>query len=67
MTLMGLLTSIFQAIAGVFGFAKQRSEVKNTPDQRANAEAAQIQADKEKARADIAAKDQSALNRDVAP
>lgn len=64
---MNFLTALFQAVAGVFGFAKSRSDANNTPNQRANAEAQQIQADKEKARADIENADQRKLNEDVSP
>ncbi len=65
--MLDIISNIFGAIKNAFGFATQRDAEKNTADQRSNAEAAQIQADKDKAAADIANKDQSNLIKDVAP
>lgn len=65
--MFSFISEVFGAIKAAFGFASARSDLKNTADQRANAEAAQIQADKDKAAADIANKDQTALIKDVAP
>lgn len=46
---------------------KERNEQVNTVDQRSNAEAAQIQADKDKVRKDIAENNQDALDKDMSP
>lgn len=65
---------IFSAIAKFFGFGEamseevtQRDAENNTIAQRSNAEAAQVQADKEKARKDIKNPDQTDLMKDIAP
>ena len=65
---------IFAFLSNLFGFGKavseevtQRDAEVNTTDERANAEAAQIQKDKDKAAADIANPDQTNLDKDVAP
>lgn len=67
---MSLFTAIgdtFKAIAALFGFAKTKTELNNSVKMQANAEAEQIQKDRDKARADIASEDQEQLNKDVAP
>lgn len=61
------IANLFRAIAAGFEWRRQREEQQNTPDQRSNAEAEQIQADRDRARREIAARDSSALERDVAP
>jgi hypothetical protein len=65
---------IFSFLSNLFGFGKavseevtQRDAEHNTVDQRTNAEAAQIQADKDRAAREIADADQTNLDRDVAP
>ena len=61
------LSNLFGATKAVSEEVTQRDAEKNTADQRSNAEAAQIQADKDKARAEIAAGDDDALDKEVAP
>lgn len=69
-----MLKVVFTFLANLFGFGKavseevtQRDAENNTVDQRSNAEAAQIQADKNAAVTDINNPDQSQLDKDVAP
>ena len=71
---MKLVAVIFAFLKELFGFGAavstevaQRDGELNTADERSNAEAAQVQADKDKARAEIAKGDDAALGRDVAP
>ena len=67
MSFFTIIGDTFKAIAAVFGFAKTKTDLNNTPKMEANAEAAQIQADRDKARKDMASEDQEQLNKDVAP
>lgn len=65
--LFEFLSNLFGATKAVSEEVTQRDAEKNTPDQRSNAEAAQVQADREEARSDINATDQKKLDEDVAP
>ena len=68
---MNTPTSTIGAIATVVDDALQiaqtRGALENTAEQRSNEEAKQIQADRERARQEIANPDQTALNADTAP
>ena len=61
------LRNLFGATKAVSEEVTQRDAELNTADQRTNAEAAQVQKDKDKAAADIANPDQTNLDKDVAP
>jgi len=61
------LSNLFGATKAVSEEVTQRDAELNTADQRTNAEAAQVQKDKDKAAADIANPDQTNLDKDVAP
>ena len=61
------LSNLFGATKAVSEEVTQRDAELNTTDQRTNAEAAQVQKDKDKAAADIANPDQTNLDKDVAP
>ena len=61
------LSNLFGATKAVSEEVTQRDSELNTADQRTNAEAAQVQKDKDKAAADIANPDQTNLDKDVAP
>ncbi len=63
-----------QAIKALFGFGTavakevtQRDAENNAPDQKANAEAAQIQKDRDQGAADDATTDTTKLGQDLAP
>jgi hypothetical protein len=69
-----VITAIFQFISNLFGATgkvagavQQRDAEKNTVDQRTNAEAAQIQADRDRARKAINSGDDDDLSKQVAP
>lgn len=69
-----MLRVIFEFLSNLFGFGKaasteiaQRDAEKNTADQRANAEAAQIQADRDRARKEIAEGNSAGVDKDVSP
>lgn len=61
------LKALFGMTQAVSTEVTQRDAELNTAAERSNAEAAQIQTDRDRAAAEIAAKDQTALDRDVAP
>lgn len=61
------LKAFFGMTQAVSTEVTQRDAELNTAAERSNAEAAQIQADRDRAAAEIAAPDQTALDRDVAP
>lgn len=67
MVVLEIISNGLKAVAAIFGYGQQRDAEKNTTDQRSNAEAAQIQTDKDTARAEIASGDDAALEKDVAP
>lgn len=62
-----LISNVFGAIKNIAGFGQQRDAEKNTVDQRTNAEAAQIQADRDRARKAINSGDDDDLSKQVAP
>ena len=68
---MNTPTSTVGAVAAVVDDALQivqtRGALQNTAEQRSNEEAKQIQADRERARQEIANPDQTAINADTAP
>ena len=67
---MGIIAAIgngFKAVASFFGWRTQRDALENSPAQQSNAEAAQVQADRDKAARDIANPDQAQLDKDVSP
>lgn len=59
--------NLFGATAKVAGAVQQRDAEKNTVDQRSNAEAEQIQADRDRARKAINSGDDDDLSKQVAP
>jgi hypothetical protein len=64
---MGFLTAIFKAVSSVFSWLTKRSQEENTPDMKANAQAAtdaQIQAQAAK---DINGGDLDKIRKDAAP
>ena len=67
---MGWLESIGQfcrAAAEAIGLIKARSDLNNTPAERSNAEAAQIQKDKDRAAAEVTDPDPAKLDEDLSP
>lgn len=62
---MNFITSIFEAIANFFGFAKDKQTLENTPQMVANAQAKQLAKDKADAVADINADNLDNLRKDV--
>ena len=64
---MGIISSIFSAIASVFGWARQRGAQENTPAMQANAQAQSIQDVRDKIAADLAKGDGAAVGKDLAP
>lgn len=58
---------VADAVGKVADVVKQRSDQLNTPDQRSNEEAAQVAADRDKIRKDIARGDQDELAKDMSP
>ena len=67
MGVLDLISNAFGAVKEFFGWTGKRSDLNNTPSQQSNAEAAQIQKDRDKAAADIANPDQTDLGKDLAP
>lgn len=64
---MGIIEAVggfLKAVAAVFGYRQQRDAEQNTPDQRSNAEAEQIQKDRDEIRKDIREGDPAKLDKD---
>jgi len=61
-----LISSLFSAISGFFGFSKQEQSLNNTPEMQSNADAKVVQADKTKAINDVNNPDITKLREDVA-
>ena len=67
MGLVALIGNAFKALAAFCGWGKQRDAEMNTPQQQSNAQAQQIQKDRDKAATDIKNPNQTNLDRDIAP
>ncbi len=66
MDIIGMLKGAFDAIAGVFGYARDRQNLNNAPEMKQGAKNVQSQKAEDKITKDVAAKDVEAVRKDIA-